>query len=95
MRGVELLELALGRDAAAVGLAQRVAVDVRDEAQARASPQTGQSPSARLADVAAGPQQLGVGVADVEAARAARPQVAQHGPSGERVVDVRGARRRV
>ena len=65
-----------------------LAVDVGDEAQVALAAHRAVVVD-RLADVAAGPEQLGVGVADVEAGRRApAPEVAQHGSPGERVVDV-------
>ena len=42
----------------------------------------------RLAEVAGGPEQLGLGIADVEAVPLAGAQVAEHRPAGECVVDV-------
>ena len=64
-----------------------LAVDVRDVADVarrahRALVRRG------LPDVAGGPQQLGVRVADVEAGHGAAPEVAEDGPSGQRVVGV-------
>src|SRR5262249_39573386 len=48
-----------------------------------------------LADVAGGPHELGLRVAHVEPVALARPQVTQHSPAGERVVDVAAHGRRV
>src|SRR5258705_36042 len=83
-RGVEPLELTRVDDAAAVRLAQLVAIDVRDvahvPARAHRAPEVGGIP-----DVAGGPQQLRMGVADVEAGDRAAFEIAEQGPTGQRV----------
>ena len=65
VHGAELLELAVVGDAAAVGLTQLLAVDVRDEAHVPLAAH--RAVVGRVfTDVAACPQQLGVRVTDVE-----------------------------
>ena len=87
----ELLELTGVGEAAAVRLLQAVAVDVGDvvDLASRAHRALRAGP---LADVARRPDQLGVGIAHVVAAPHAAAQIAQHGPSGERVVGTPAAR---
>jgi hypothetical protein len=84
---VEPVELGRGGDAATVGAGEGVAVDVGDKAEV--------APSADWAggrgggpDVATGPQELRMGVADVVALEATGAEVPQDRPSGQRVVDV-------
>src|SRR4051812_35307919 len=63
--GVEALELARVDDAAPVGLAQLVAVDVRDVAHVAAGADR-TAVVGRVTDVPCRPEELGVGVTDVE-----------------------------
>src|SRR5262245_61238198 len=75
----ELGQLRGGLDAAPVGAAQAVAVDVRDEHEARATAH-GTVAVEPLSQVAGGPEQLGLSVAHVEPGPLAGAQVAQHCP---------------
>jgi hypothetical protein len=84
---VETLKLGRRGDTATVGPSQGVAVHVRHQAQAamgadRAGARHG------FADVPAGPQQLGVRVADLVTVEATGTQIPEHRSSGQRVVDV-------
>ena len=84
---VEAFELGGRGDAAPVGTGEGVAVDVGDEAEVPAAADRAVGGGGR-ADVAPGPEELGVGVADIVPLEAPGPQVAQDRPSGQRVVDV-------
>ena len=77
VRRAEALELARVDDAAPVGLAQLLAVDVRHEAHVVRRRTPGTRRRRRLPDVAGGPQQLGVRVADVETGERAAAEVAE------------------
>jgi hypothetical protein len=83
----ELVELGGVRDAAAVCLLERVAVHVGHEAHAVA-PTHGAIVRSALTDVATGAEQLGMCVTHIAATHNATAQVAQDGPSSERVVHV-------
>ncbi len=86
-RRVELGQL-LGRlDAATVGTPQALAVDVRHEHEAMGATDRAVGVEG-LTEVARGSQELGLGVADVEARPLPGAQVAKHRPAGECVVDV-------
>src|SRR5262249_2019612 len=86
-RRLELGELRRGLDAPAVGAAQAVAVDVRHQHEAlRTADRAGAVE--RPAQVAGRPEQLGLGIADVESGPLPGAQVAQHRPAGECVIDV-------
>ena len=83
--GFQLRQLLGRRDTATIRLAERVAVHVRDETQA------GVAADRTIAildvtDVAPGPQQLGMGVADIAPVASARAEVPENGPAGQRVV---------
>jgi hypothetical protein len=84
---LELGQLPVGSDAAAVGVAEVVAVDVGDEAQA-GSATHGAIAGELLADVATGPEELGMGITAVREISAAGPELIQNRSTGERVVDV-------
>ena len=87
VRGFEARQLPLGGDATTVRLAQGVAVDVGHEPEALVATDRAVA-GQRLADVAAGSQELGVRVAHVGAIAATGAQISQHGPAGKRVVDM-------
>ena len=76
---------ALFADRPAVGLLELVAVDVGDEAQVRLAAHRALVVDVDP-DVLGRPDQLRVGVADVEAGERPAPEVAQDRPAGERVV---------
>jgi len=83
----EAFEFALGREAAAVGVAEPVAVDVGHEAEGvLGADRTG--PAGRFPDVLGGPDELGMGVADVLGPDHAAPQVPEQGPAGQGVIGV-------
>ena len=91
---VELRELTIGRDAAPVRVAERVAIDVGDEAELAAAAYRAVTVGG-VADVASRTEELGVRIADVASAAAPRTEVAEHGSTSERVVDVPAHWRRV
>src|SRR4051794_25250264 len=86
-RRLELRQLFGRLDAAPVGTPQPVAVDVRHQHEAVGAAD-GTVAVEALAEVARRPQQLGLGVADVEASPLPGAQVTQHCPAGQCVVDV-------
>ena len=86
VRGVELGELIGGLEAPAIGSAQGLAVDVLQEHQPRCTTHRAVGVE-RLAKMAGGPEQLGLGIANVEAVPFPGPQITQHRTAGECVVD--------
>lgn len=92
MGGVEAGELVVRGDAATVGRPQGIAVDVRDEPEVFGAAD-GTVAAGGLTHMATGPEELGVGIADVVAISPAGPHVAEHGSPSEHVVDVAHWRR--
>jgi hypothetical protein len=72
---LQLGQLALGADAAAVGLPQALAVDVGDETQALVVADRANSLDP-LAQIATGSEQLGMGIADVGSVTASCSEIA-------------------
>jgi hypothetical protein len=83
----ESLELTRMHDAAAVGLAQVVAVDVGDvgDVSRRAD---GALMRRRFTHVTGGPEQFRMGVADVETSDGPAAKISQDGPPGQCVIGV-------
>lgn len=90
--GVEAGQLEVRGDAPAIGGAKGVAVHVRDQAEVL-RPTYGAIDVGLFTHVTTGPEELGVGVADVVAISPAGPQIAEHGSPSEHVVDVAHWRR--
>jgi hypothetical protein len=87
MGGFQLREFLAVLDAAPVGASQCGAVDVRHEHKAPRAAHRAVGVG-RLTQVSCRAEQFGLRVAHVEAVTFAGAEVAQHGPTGQRVVDV-------